>query len=128
VAAVIHLDTHVVVWLFLGRLDLLSEKARAAIDGNDVCISPMVRLETCYLAEIGRLTVAGDTVIDELKRAIGLQISSASFAETVDRALEQTWTRDPFDRLIAAQALVENAPLLTRDRSIRDHCELAIWD
>jgi PIN domain nuclease of toxin-antitoxin system len=36
-------------------------------------------------------------------------------------------TRDPFDRLIVANALVENLPLLTFDENIRAHCSLAFW-
>jgi PIN domain nuclease of toxin-antitoxin system len=37
------------------------------------------------------------------------------------------WTRDPFDRLIAAQALCRGIPLLTKDESIRRRIKLAAW-
>ena len=43
-------------------------------------------------------------------------------------AMEFSWTRDPFDRLIAAQALVSGERLLTRDRLIRANCSWAFWD
>jgi len=42
--------------------------------------------------------------------------------------LEQTWTRDPFDRLIVSQARLADVPLLTRDRTIHTHYPRAIWD
>ncbi|HLG72825.1 MAG TPA: type II toxin-antitoxin system Phd/YefM family antitoxin [Chloroflexota bacterium] len=38
-----------------------------------------------------------------------------------------TWTRDPFDRLIAAHALATDTPLLTKDETIRQHLPLAWW-
>jgi PIN domain nuclease of toxin-antitoxin system len=37
------------------------------------------------------------------------------------------WTRDPFDRLIAAQALVANATLVTKDTLMSKHCPAALW-
>ncbi|MBW8060344.1 MAG: type II toxin-antitoxin system VapC family toxin [Solirubrobacterales bacterium] len=39
-----------------------------------------------------------------------------------------SWTHDPFDRLIAAHAIVADAPLITADRTILAHLPLAIWD
>jgi PIN domain nuclease of toxin-antitoxin system len=45
----------------------------------------------------------------------------------VRRASELTWTRDPFDRLIVAQAMGKNFRLLTKDAGIRRHSSLAFW-
>ena len=42
-------------------------------------------------------------------------------------AADLTWTRDPFDRLIAAHAIVAGAPLLTADRGILENLPLATW-
>jgi len=39
-----------------------------------------------------------------------------------------SWTRDPFDRMIAAQAIVADAPLVTADRTILGNLPLATWD
>lgn len=39
-----------------------------------------------------------------------------------------TWTRDPFDRLIAAHAIVAGAPLLTADRTILENLPQAVWE
>lgn len=38
-----------------------------------------------------------------------------------------TWTRDPFDRTITAQAARVGAFLLTRDETIRRHYAAAVW-
>ena len=39
-----------------------------------------------------------------------------------------SWTRDPFDRTIAAHAICFVAALCTRDRAIREHYAEAFWD
>jgi PIN domain nuclease of toxin-antitoxin system len=70
VEAVIHLDTHVVAWLFAGRLDLLSEPARSVIEAEDLVISPMVILELEYLFEINRTTQPGRIVADDLRERL----------------------------------------------------------
>ena len=51
----IHLDTHVVVWLYQGDVKKLSQRAQQLIEDNDICISPMVMLEIEYLFEIKRI-------------------------------------------------------------------------
>jgi PIN domain nuclease of toxin-antitoxin system len=37
------------------------------------------------------------------------------------------WTRDVFDRLIAAESMAMDIPLITKDRAIRAHHKLSIW-
>jgi PIN domain nuclease of toxin-antitoxin system len=41
--------------------------------------------------------------------------------------MHQKWVRDPFDRLIVAQASANDAPLITKDEKIRRHYKRAIW-
>lgn len=48
-------------------------------------------------------------------------------SKVVVGALSQSWTRDPFDRFIAAQASIRNELLLTKDRTIRRNCSVACW-
>ncbi len=123
----IYLDTHVVVWLYAGKTDLLSPQAVERIEAEDLFISPVVQLELEYLREIDRLTVASALVIESLSQRIGLTLCDLPFAHVVVESIAQSWTRDPFDRLIAAQAIARNAPLLTKDRHIQDNCSLALW-
>jgi PIN domain nuclease of toxin-antitoxin system len=51
-----------------------------------------------------------------------------SLAEVIEAATGVFWTRDPFDRLISAHAIIANTPLVTADGMIREHLPLAIWD
>ena len=48
-------------------------------------------------------------------------------ASIVGAALLQTWTRDPFDRLITANAAAAAAVLVTRDRAMRRHYRRALF-
>ncbi len=126
-AAVAYLDTHVVAWLFAGDADLLSERARAALRDNALLISPCVRLELQYLYEIGRTRAPARTVVRALADAIGLGLCSLPFGRVVEAAERQPWARDPFDRIIVAQAALAGAPLITKDRTIHQHYAKAAW-
>ena len=123
----IYLDTHTVVFLYLGDVSRLGLAAREAIEKNDLFISPAVALELEYLHEIGRLSPAAMEVIEDLGDRIGLAVCDLSFRTIVRQALSEAWSRDPFDRLIVAHAKAQRAPLVTRDERIRENYRAVIW-
>ncbi len=122
------LDTHCAVFLHAGETGLFGETARHLLDTEELFVSPMVLLELQYLFEIGRIGFDGETVLGELKHDLGLRILDRRWGDVCSKATELSWTRDPFDRTITAQAIVEGQRLLTKDRTIRDHCSQAFWD
>ncbi len=122
------LDTHCAVFLHAGETGLFGETARHLLDTEELFVSPMVLLELQYLYEIGRIGFDGETILGELKHDLGLRILDRHWRDVCSKATELSWTRDPFDRTITAQALVEGQRLLTKDRTIRDHCSQAFWD
>ena len=126
-AGVIRLDTHVVVWLYTGEVDHLSETARRAIETEKLVVSPIVQLELTFLHEINRLTVSGAEIIGDLQQRLALQLSDQSLASIVHAAASLQWTRDPFDRLLVADAFAANSRLLTKDAKIREHVSIAFW-
>ena len=123
----IRLDTHVVVWLYTGEVERFSASAIDAIETNSLVVSPMVQLELTYLHEIGRLTVSGPEIIGDLTQRLNLELSTTTMLAAVVAAAALSWTRDPFDRLIVADALVAATPLLTKDEAIQANCDLARW-
>lgn len=127
-ATLTHLDTHVVVWVVAGLDDRLSEAAVDALEHDDLRVSPLVALELQYLVETGRVTLDPMAAMAELARSLELREAAESFGSVVDTALALSWTRDPFDRMIAAQALTAGARLLTRDEHLRTHVPTAFWD
>jgi len=124
----IYLDTHVIVWLYASGKETLPKLALDRIREDEVTISPMVRLELQYLYEIGRVSTPAAVVFDELAAAIGLSICSQSFPAIVSAAEKQSWTRDPFDRIIVAQAALSESALITKDETIHRHYRHACWD
>ena len=122
-----YLDTHVVAWLDGGRLDLLTDPVRRVLRDDELVISPMVRLELQFLYEIGRVATPAGAVVAELARAIGLTLCPQSFAAVIERAEAQAWTRDPFDRIIVAQAALRRSRLVTKDETIRAQYRHAVW-
>jgi PIN domain nuclease of toxin-antitoxin system len=124
----IYLDTHVVVWLGEGLVEKLSPAASAAIESSEVEISPMVLVELEYLFEIKRIVKAPLALIDQLQTLIGLKISELPFAAVTRTALFETWTRDPFDRMIVAQARSDGySELVASDEKIRGNYSKTIW-
>lgn len=124
----LYLDTHVLVWLYQDGATRLNPQGIHAIEtAEQLLISPMVELELTYLHEISRINCPAAVILDSLRRDIGLGTCPQPFAAVVGAALNLDWTRDPFDRLIVAQAAHRNAPLLTADQNIARHYTNAIW-
>lgn len=88
----------------------------------------MSALELAYMHEIGRARDPVPMMLAALRQSIGLEIADVSLAELTDTAMGLSWTRDPFDRMIAAHAIVADAPLVTADRTILENLPLARWD
>lgn len=124
----IYLDTHVLVWLYAGRWDLVPQTTRDVLNTHDLKISPMVRLELQYLYEIDRLSTPASVVFDELAGVIGISVCTESFSSILIEAEKHAWAQDPFDRIIVAQSAYSSSPLLTKDESIQKHYVHAIWD
>ncbi len=123
----IYLDTHVVVWLYAGDPRRFTALGQRRLEVEELLVSPIVELELQYLKEIGRVTVDAALIMESLRASVGLAMCDQSFAAVVAESVGQAWTRDPFDRLIVAQALTRNAPLLTKDQTILEHYPQAFW-
>jgi PIN domain nuclease of toxin-antitoxin system len=127
VAAVIYLDTYVVVWLYAGLTARLSQAVLDLLNSSDLAISPMVLLELQYLYETGRTTEPGSVVVQDLSQRISLQVSEEAFQHVIVFAVQQTWTCDPFDRIIVGQAALRQTTLVTKDRTMHQHYPHAFW-
>jgi PIN domain nuclease of toxin-antitoxin system len=124
---VIYLDTHVVVWLYAGEHNRFARTARRLIETEPLLISPVLLLELALLEETGRIRARAQTIFTELQESVALSICDLPFAEVSITSLQQKWTRDPFDRLIVAQAFARGARLITKDRFIHHHFKDAVW-
>jgi PIN domain nuclease of toxin-antitoxin system len=123
-----YLDTQVVVWLAEARLDRITNRALDAVNEHDLLISPVVLIELNYLLQIGRILRSPLDIAKQLRTQLGVQICQLTLADVAETALFETWTRDPFDLLIVANAKAGGyAPLLTSDEKIRANYPRAVW-
>ena len=123
----IFLDTHVAIWLYSGELDLFKPQVLKLINENPICISHIVRLEMKYLNEIGRIKQQPDVIIDTLIDEIGLVFSENGLERIVSQAIHLDFTRDPFDRIIVADASINNSKLISKDRMIKENYKNTVW-
>jgi PIN domain nuclease of toxin-antitoxin system len=87
----------------------------------------MVVLEMEFLYEIRRSRLTADEVLLKLEAETAVRVCSLPFAEVSRIATQEKWTRDPFDRLIVANAKAKGfAWLITDDRQIHSHYERAL--
>jgi len=124
----IYLDTHVVVWLYAGLVEKLSQTASDMIEENDLFISPIIILELSYMYESKKISRTPRVIISELQKKIGLKIGEHRYETIVDQTDGLSWTHDPFDRLIVAQAMINRNPLITKDKHILKNCPIAVWN
>ena len=126
--AVAYLDTQIAVWLYHGDARKLTRSAGRIIDSHDLLISPMVYLEFDYLLRSRRVDDSAGTIFSALSSQLGIAICGLPFSLVADLAIENGWTSDPFDKIIAAQARAnQNAPLITSDETIRANYANAVW-
>jgi len=119
------LDTHTFLWW---RLDApeLSAAARAAImdPENDVLISAVVAWEITIKQGLGRLRFDGTVAAAIADEGFETLPITVQHAEAVgDLPMHH---RDPFDRLLIAQAQVTGCTLMTHDASIRRYEGVAV--
>lgn len=124
----VHLDTHVVIWMAMNEHHRLPEAVIKRINASTLMISPVVILELQYLVEAKKIEGNPLKIIEKLQTMIGLEICKDPFESVIKESLHLSWTRDPFDRLIVAQALMNKTHLLTKDREIHRHYPRAVWE
>lgn len=113
------LDTHFLIWIVLCS-NRLSE--HAWIDRyRPWGVSPVSFLEIQFLAEIGKAEVRNPEFTEAVMADSRFIVDEAPLMQLIRHALELGWTRDPFDRLLAAHSSARRVPLCTVDRTILEH-------
>lgn len=111
------IDTHTFFWFSDGS-PKLSPDARLLIanKSNTIFLSIASLWEISIKTSLGKLEIAGsyELVIEDINRN-GIEILPINFAHTVKQNKLPFHHRDPFDRMIISQALVENMDLISRD-------------
>jgi PIN domain nuclease of toxin-antitoxin system len=110
------LDTHVLIWWDEGRR-LAAEARRAIGDADVVFVSAATAWEIAVKIGLGRLRPRRR--VEQAAAESGFQELPITFSHAELVATLPAHHRDPFDRLLVAQAQVERLTLVSRDPIFR---------
>jgi PIN domain nuclease of toxin-antitoxin system len=124
------LDTHTLLWWMFDSSEL-STIARGIVSDRSlrIYVSPASAWEIATKFRNGRLPAAGPLVQD-----FSAWVARAGFAElalTVPHAVRAgsfpQAHKDPFDRMLAAQSLIESLPILSTDDQLQAFGATVVW-
>ncbi|MBT8225395.1 MAG: type II toxin-antitoxin system VapC family toxin [Dactylosporangium sp.] len=113
------LDTHVVLWAITGDAALGEEFLDRLRHDPDIYLSPVSLWEITIKQTAGKL--AGPTDLAERVRDMGFQELPVTHVHAITAGRLPPYHRDPFDRMLVAQAVTEGLTLASRDASIAQY-------
>lgn len=124
------LDTHAFLWFVLGD-EKLSSNARRSIEdpGNEKLVSPASSWEIAIKISLNKYTLSQPYEVFMQKGIAGNSfiILPIELQHTVALTTLPFHHRDPFDRLIIAQAMVESIPVISGDAAFAAYPVTCIW-
>lgn len=113
------LDTHVVLWTLSGQRSLTQDAQDVIREADDVLVSTVTFAEVGVKAAIGKLTIPDGfhaAVVASGARVLGLTPAHGLAVATLP-----LHHKDPFDRLLVAQAKVDKLTLITNDQAVMEY-------
>ena len=124
------LDTHVLIW-WLGSLPMLSADARDVVadPGNEAFVSSASAFEIATKYRLGKLSVAAAFVdgLDEHLRHEGFKPVAISLPHALAAGRLPGPHKDPFDRILIAQARLEGFTVVTSDPIFQRYRVPVVW-
>jgi PIN domain nuclease of toxin-antitoxin system len=124
------LDTHTFLWFIMGS-SRLSKKARELIEdvNNERLLSIASLWEMAIKISIGKLTLVEpfEVLIPRQLKLNRIELLNIQIEHIATVAVLPFYHRDPFDRLLIAQCMVEILPLLNADESMDNYPIKRIW-
>ena len=124
------LDTHAFLWWLEGNARLPATARRAIQDAdNDIIVSAATAWEIATKYRLGKLREAA-AVVEDVAGAIAAQGFEEMPISVDDAARAGSLPgphRDPFDRLLIAQALVRNLTLVSTDETFDTYRVRRLW-
>ena len=124
------LDTHVLLW-WHGEPSRLSENANNAISDldNEIFLSVVTGWELQIKAQLGKLTLSKplNEILDQELSTNDFRLLPVAMAHVLALDLFPLHHRDPFDRLLVAQAHQEEMTLVTHDPKLSAYSVPLLW-
>lgn len=114
------IDTHIFIWIF-SEPEKLKPYIRAILDDPEtrLIISPIVLYEIQQKKLLGKLDFEPD--LEELLGEMYFDILDIKSTHTIATHDLPMIHKDPFDRILIAQSVVEKIPLITADKEIKKY-------
>ena len=121
------LDTHALLWYLTTpeKLPAAAHRAIRAAD-NEVYASLASAWEISIKVAIGRLDFDAQW-LERAIPAVGVEVLGISLQHTARIAELPLHHRNPFDRMLVAQALCESMTLVSRDRELEQYGVRMLW-
>jgi PIN domain nuclease of toxin-antitoxin system len=120
------LDTHTALWFAEDSPKLTAASIRAIEDPkNEILISAVVPWEIAIKRALGKLETSDEYLRVLRDAGAGELPVTIPHAQAVEHLPQHHG--DPFDRLLIAQAQVENAAIVTDDSRIRKYDVATVW-
>ncbi len=122
-------DTHLLIWTAAGDEDKVPVRVRRWMDGSACFVSAVSGYEIAHKYRIGKLPQASVMLHDFERwvRELGFVLLPLTAAHAVRAGLFAGEHRDPFDRLLAAQAEGEGMVLLSHDEKLDGFGVRRVW-
>ena len=123
------LDTHIWLWLLDSPTKIALPIRTALGAADELVLSAASVWEIAIKVKLGKLVVQGgvDAARQEMLTAIGARELAITSAHALAAADLPALHRDPFDRILIAQAIVEELVLVTADEVIRQYSAPIQW-
>ena len=111
------IDTHTFLWFSEGSTQLSTKAKELIIDkNNEIFVSIASLWEISIKTSIRKLEIKGEyeSIIDDVTDN-GMEVLPINFAHTAIQNKLTFFHRDPFDRIIIAQAILENMNVISKD-------------
>jgi len=124
------LDTHAFLWFIMGSSNL-SANARALIEdqANESFLSVAGLWEMAIKVSLGKLTLSDslDVLIPQQLSLNGIELLNIQITHAAAVSTLPFHHRDPFDRLLIAQAIVEGMPVVSADTAFDAYPVNRLW-
>lgn len=111
------LDTHIAIWLVRDATELSAQARRLIQEAEAVHFSSASLWEATIKVGLGKLPLDPQRLADQLQRA-GIRPLDVTWQHALSVHRLPPIHKDPFDRLLVAQALAEPLHLLTHDATL----------
>jgi PIN domain nuclease of toxin-antitoxin system len=124
------LDTHALIWFINGDNQLPNKAVKIIKDLNSKCFVSIASIwEIAIKISLGKLDLNGGfDEISKIMKQYEIELLPITFEHIQTLLKLEFYHRDPFDRIIISQSLVEKLFIVTKDKNFPNYNVKIAWD